>query len=69
MSKDMKLDGVLETERVLPDDYPIYAGYLYVADGRVYQSDYHGVSVKYLKAKEGFKEVRRCDMDARGFFS
>ncbi len=50
---------------VLEDDYPIYGGYLYVADGDVYVSDWHGVTVKFLKAKEGFKEVRKCNMFAR----
>lgn len=52
-------------EEVLEDDYPVYGNYLYVADGKVYMSDWHGVTVKYLKAKEGFKEVRRCNISAR----
>src|SRR5690348_16784464 len=46
-------------EEVLPDDYPIYGDYLYVADGKLYRSDWHGISVRSLKAREGFKEVRR----------
>lgn len=54
-----------ENEHLLEDDYPVYGDYLYVADGKVYRSDYHGVTVKYLKAKEGFKEVRRCNISAR----
>ncbi len=52
-------------EPVLPDDYPIYGHYLYVADGRVYLSDYHRITVAELKRREGFKEVRRCDIVAR----
>lgn len=52
-------------EDVLEDDYPIYGNYLYIADGKVYMSDWHGITVGQLKAKEGFKEVRRCNMSAR----
>jgi hypothetical protein len=48
-------------ENVLPDDYPVYGDYFYLADGKVYRSDWHDVTVRYLKAKEGFKEVRRCN--------
>lgn len=52
-------------EPILPDDYPIYGDYLYVADGKVYRSDWHDITVRELKVKEGFKEVRRCDMVGR----
>lgn len=52
-------------EDVLPDDYPVYGDYLYVADGKVYRSDWHGVTVRHLKIKEGFREVRRCNISAR----
>jgi len=52
-------------EEVLPDDYPIYGDYIYVADGKVYRSDWHGVTVAHLKRHEGFKEVRRCNIYAR----
>lgn len=48
-------------ERILPDDYPIYGDYFYLADGKVYRSDWHGITVRELKAREGFKEVRNCD--------
>jgi hypothetical protein len=51
----------MPNETVLPDDYPIYGNYIYLADGKVYRSDWHDVTVRYLKAKEGFKEVRRCN--------
>jgi hypothetical protein len=53
-------------EPVLPDDYPIYGDYLYVADGQVYRSDWSGITVRELKRYEKFSEVRRCDMVARG---
>ena len=52
-------------ENILPDDYPIYGGYLYVADGKVYRSDWHGITVRQLKASEKFTEVRRCNIYAR----
>lgn len=52
-------------ENLLPDDYPIYGDYLYVADGKVYRSDWHGINVRTLKLREGFKEVRRCDISGR----
>ncbi len=48
-------------ERALPDDYPVYGDYFYLADGRVYRSDWHDVTVGWLKRKEGFQEVRNCD--------
>lgn len=49
------------SETVLPDDYPIYGDYFYLADGKVYRSDWHDVSVAELKKREKFSEVRRCD--------
>ncbi len=52
-------------EPVLADDYPIYADYLYVADGKVVRSDWHGITVRQLKGREGYAEVRRCDIDGR----
>lgn len=48
-------------EHVLPDDYPIYGDYFYLADGKVYRSDWHDITVRELKIREKFKEVRRCD--------
>lgn len=51
----------LPGERVLEDDYPIYGDYFYLADGKVYRSDYHGITVRQLKGREKFKEVRSCN--------
>lgn len=51
----------LPSETVLPDDYPIYGDYFYLADGKVYRSDWHDVTVRELKAREKFQEVRKCD--------
>lgn len=52
-------------EPVLPDDYPIYAGYVYVADGVPVVSDWHDVTAKEFKAREGITELRRCDLAGR----
>lgn len=52
-------------EPVLPDDYPIYAGYLYLADGKVITSDWHEITVALLKRRLGAKEIRRCDIVGR----
>jgi hypothetical protein len=57
---------LFEKEDVLPDEYPIYGNYWYVVDGGdLYQSDHHDITVKELKRREGFKEVRRCNIVAR----
>lgn len=55
-------------EPILEDDYPVYADYLYVADGKVVRSDWHGISVARFKLALGAKEIRRCDMVARDLF-
>ena len=52
-------------EPVLPDDYPVYGDYLYVADGKVIRSDLHGLTVADLKRDVGAKEIRRCDIYGR----
>jgi len=52
-------------EPVLADDYPIYAGYLYVADGKVVMSDYHGITAQQFKGRLGATELRRCDIFGR----
>lgn len=48
-------------ETVLPNDYPIYGDYFYLADGKVYRSDYHDITVAELKRLEKFNEIRRCN--------
>lgn len=57
--------GLVEDEPVLADDYPVYGDYLYVADGKVVRSDLFG-KVRDLKRDTGAKEIRRCNMAARG---
>lgn len=54
-------------EPVLPDDYPVYYDYLYVADGKVVRSDIEG-TVKRLKVVINAKEIRRCDIDGRNLW-
>jgi hypothetical protein len=54
------------SEPILPDDYPIYAGYCYVADCRVIVSDWHDITARQFKNAEGITELRRCDMAGRG---
>ena len=40
--KTRKLDGVMDGETVLNDNYPVYGDYLYVADEKVVRSDVFG---------------------------
>lgn len=54
-------------EPILPDDYPVFAGYLYVADGKVISSDLHNTDVRHLRAYLRAKEIRRCDINGRAF--
>jgi hypothetical protein len=61
---DAQPSAVLD-EPILADDYPVYANYLYVADGRVVRSDWHGITVRQFKGREGYSEVRRCDICGR----
>ena len=56
------MERVFDNEDILPDDYPIYGDYAYVTDGKVYRSDWHRITVKELKKRMGFKEVRRCNI-------
>jgi cobyric acid synthase len=52
-------------EDILPDDYPIYGNYLYVADGKVIMSDWHGITAKDFKRRENVRELRRCNIEDR----
>ena len=55
-------------EPLLPEDYPIYAGYFYVVDGRAISSNWGDITAAQLKARLNAKEVRRCDAVRRGLF-
>jgi len=52
-------------EPILPDDYTVYPGYLYVADGKVVESYLERTDIRHLKAYLKAKEIRRCDMVGR----
>ena len=54
-----------ENEEILPDNYPIYGDYLYVADGKVIRSDWHGITARELRGHLRAKELRRCNIGAR----
>lgn len=54
-------------ERVLPDDYPTYPGYCYVADGKVVISDIKG-TVQRLKLYLKANEIRNCDIVGRELY-
>lgn len=56
----------LLNEPVLPDNHPIYADYVYVADGVPVVSDWHDITVREFKMREGITELRRCDLSGRG---
>ena len=51
-------------ERVLDDDYPVYAGYAYVVDGTPKISVISG-TVATLKADQNAKEIKNCDLTGR----
>jgi hypothetical protein len=51
-------------EPVLPDDYPVHAGYAYVIDGKPRISDISG-TVARLKRDTKATEIRRCDLVGR----
>jgi len=56
-------------EDVLEDDYPVHFDYCYVCDGKVEISPVGGgATVRDLKRALQVSEVKRCNMDARGFF-
>lgn len=52
-------------EPILPDDYPVYAGYLYVADGKVIEAPGCCLTVLHLKQLLQVAEIRRCDIVGR----
>lgn len=56
-------------ERELPDDYPIFRGYLYVADGQVirYVGD-HDTTARGFKIASKRKSLTNCDIAARNLW-
>lgn len=53
------------SEHPLPDDYPVHAGYAYVADGKPVTSWISG-NVAALKRDTGASEIKNCDLSGRG---
>ena len=51
-------------ERELEDEYPVFPLYLYVADGKVIQSNIEG-TVADLKRKFNAKTITNCDIGGR----
>ena len=58
------------TEEVLEDDYPVFKGYLYVADGKAICSPIQGTVADLREAlndmKIDAKEITSCDITERG---
>lgn len=52
-------------EEILDDDYPIHGDYFYVVDGKLYRSDYHGITAGELRRRLKATEIRRCNIYAR----
>lgn len=52
---------IYASERLLPDDYPVYAGYFYLVDGEVKISNIH-TTVGELKSSGIAKEIRNCSL-------
>lgn len=50
-----------ESERVLEDNYLMYAGYIYIVDNKFTRSNIIG-TVGLYKSQFGAKEIRRCDL-------
>ena len=59
------------SERVLPDDFPVYGNYLYVCDGKVIRCDLIQGTVLQLKhdLRDFYKieanEIKNCDIVGR----
>lgn len=53
-------------EPILPDNYPIYADYIYLADGKPIISDWHEITALEFKKRLKITELRRCDIVRRG---
>lgn len=60
----MNIETVKLDERELPDDYPVYWDYMYVADGKVIRSDIQG-TVRDLKRDVGASIITSCDIAGR----
>jgi hypothetical protein len=59
--------GLADDEPILADDYPVFASYFYVADGKVIRSPLQG-NVRDLRREFKAVEIRRCAAVRRGLF-
>ena len=64
------MESIKLNENILPDDYPVYAGYLYVCDSKVIMSDVFGTIADLKRDLRSFykleaKEIRNCDIEGR----
>ena len=60
----IKQGGIMQffdDEVELPNDYPVYGDYFYIADRKLYRSDHHDITVGELKRRERIREVRCCN--------
>lgn len=69
--------GIMDGEDILPNDYPVYYGYLYVADlgngnGALISSDIESNVWQLLRLLKTqyphIQNLRRCNMAARNIF-
>jgi hypothetical protein len=56
----------LPTEHILPDDQPVHRSCVYLVDDEPYIAEADG-DVADLKRSARAREVRRCDLAARGY--
>jgi hypothetical protein len=60
-----------QNERVLEDDDPVRNGYWYVADGEPKQCELSGPSIDVFELRINWnaREIRNCDLKARGMLN
>lgn len=65
MTLDTTVSEAPLDEAILADSHPVYIDHLYVVDGKVVMSDWHGITVGQFKRRLDAKEVRNCDIYGR----
>lgn len=71
INKNRIMENSELNEKLLPDDYPVYANYLYVCDGKVIRCDLFEGTVQDLKndLRSHYKldalEIMNCDINGR----
>ena len=59
------MEKLLSEETILDDSYPVYIGFVYIADMKFVRSPLTG-SILSLKKELGAKEIRRCELFRHG---